>query len=68
MIPVYYVLSVDKVARFAANIRPAVQGDFLKTEQENQQTSWLTDFIQDEALEKYALERFLSVGMIRFCF
>ncbi|MBD5149730.1 MAG: hypothetical protein HDT18_05035 [Oscillibacter sp.] len=51
MIPVYYVLRVDRASRFVANIRPAVQRDFLKTEQENWQTSWLTDFIQDEALE-----------------
>ena len=56
MIPVYHVLSVDRATRFTANIRPAVQRDFLKTEQENWQTSWLSDFIQDEALEKYALE------------
>ena len=56
MKPVYYVLSVDRTTRFVANIRPAVQGDFLKTKQEHWQTSWLTDFIQDEALEKYAME------------
>ena len=56
MIPVYYVLGADRATRIVANIRPAVQGDFLKTELENWQTSWLTDFIQDEALEKYALE------------
>ena len=56
MIPVYYVLSVDRATRFVANIRPAVQDDFLKTEQEKWQTSWLTDFLQDEALEKYAME------------
>lgn len=56
MKPVYYVLSVDGAARFTADIRPAVYDDFLKTEQENWQTSWLTDFIQDDALEKYAME------------
>lgn len=56
MKPAYYVLSLDRTVQFAASIRPAVQSDFLKTEQEEWQTSWLTAFIQDEALEKYALE------------
>lgn len=56
MKPVYYVLSADGVTQLTADVRPAVQNDFLKTEQENWQTSWLTDFIQDEALEKYAME------------
>lgn len=56
MIPVYHVLNIDRSTRFVTNIRPAIQGDFLKTEQENWQTSWLSDFIQDEALEKYAME------------
>ena len=56
MIPICHVLSVDRVTRFTANTRLAVQGNFLKTEQENWQTSWLTEFIQDEALEKYAIE------------
>lgn len=56
MKPVYYVLSVDGTTQLTANIRPAVQDDFLKTEREHWQTSWLTDFIQDEALEKYAME------------
>lgn len=56
MKPVYYVLSADGATQLTADIRPAVQDDFLKTEQENWQTSWLTDFIRDEALEKYAME------------
>lgn len=56
MIPVYYVLRADRTTRITAKIRPAVGADFKKTEQENWQTSWLTDFIQDEALEKYAME------------
>lgn len=56
MKPVYYVLSADGATQLTAYIRPAVQDDFLKTEQEKWQTSWLTDFIRDEALEKYAME------------
>lgn len=56
MKPVYYVLSADGLAKYAANIRPASHQDFIRTEQENWQTSWLSDFIQEPALEKYALE------------
>lgn len=53
---VYYVLSADRSTRFTAAVRPALSGDFIKTEQEHWYTSWLTDFIQDAELEKYALE------------
>ena len=56
MKPVYYVLGVDRTTRFAVNIRSAGQDDFLKTEREKWRTSWLTGFIQDKALEKYAME------------
>ena len=56
MKPVYYVLSADGCAKYIANIRPAFHQDFVRTERENWQTSWLSDFIQDPALEKYALE------------
>lgn len=35
MKPVYYVLSADGATQLTADIRPAVQDDFLKTEQEN---------------------------------
>lgn len=56
MKPAYYVLSADGLAKYAANIRPASHRDFIRTEQENWQTSWLSDFIQEPALEKYALE------------
>lgn len=56
MKPVYYVLSAAGTRKFVADIRPASQQDFVKTEQENWQTSWLSAFIQDSALEKYALE------------
>lgn len=56
MKPVYYVLSADGCAKYIANIRPAFHQDFVRTERENWQTSWLSDFIQEPALEKYALE------------
>lgn len=53
---VYYVLSANGRAKYAANIRPASHRDFIRTEKESWQTNWLSDFIQDSALEKYALE------------
>lgn len=56
MKPVYYVLSADGCVKYKANIRPASHRDFVRTERENWQTSWLSDFIQEPALEKYALE------------
>ena len=52
---VYYVLSANGRAKYAANIRPASHRDFIRTEKESWQTNWLSDFIQDSALEKYAL-------------
>ncbi len=56
MKPVYYVLDAVNMNKAQANIRPATEKDFLKTEQEHWQTSWMSEFIQDTALEKYALE------------
>lgn len=52
----YHVIRTSDSTPVVAQIRPAVQADFLQTEQDQWQTSWLTDFIQNEALEKYALE------------
>lgn len=56
MKPVYYVIDAANMNKLTANIRPAIEKDFLKTEQEHWQTSWMSEFIQDTALEKYALE------------
>lgn len=56
MKPVYHAVTVDGTSQLTVDIRPAVQDDFLKTEQKHWQTRWLTDFIQDEALEKYAID------------
>ena len=39
-----------------AEIRKATQFDYKKTVEEQWQTSWLSDFIQTDSLEKYALE------------
>lgn len=39
-----------------AEIREATLNDYNTTVQDGWQTSWLSDFIQQEELEKYALE------------
>ena len=56
MRPSYYVIDTATHTKVPAIIRPAVQDDFLKTESERWQTSWLSKFIQQNVLEKYALE------------
>lgn len=56
MQPAYYVVDTATHSQVAATIRPATQNDFLKTEAEQWQTSWLSKFIQEDTLEKYALE------------
>ena len=56
MRPAYYVIDAITGTQIPAMIRPAIQDDFLRTEDEQWQTSWLSKFIQQEALEKYALE------------
>lgn len=56
MRPAYYVIDASTNTPIPAVIRPAARKDFEKTESENWQTSWLSTFIQQDALEKYALE------------
>ena len=56
MQPAYYVVDAITGTQIPATIRHATQDDFLKTKNEQWQTSWLSKFIQQEALEKYALE------------
>lgn len=56
MIPCYFVTEAATGNELPATIRPATRGDFMKTVSENWQTSWLTDHIQQDELEKYALE------------
>lgn len=51
----YYVADAAAAIPIVAEIRKATQSDYLKTVEDQWQTSWLSDFIQDEALEKYAL-------------
>ncbi len=52
----YYVIDAASGAHVPAQIRLATQEDFQRTVREEWQTSWLSGFIQDMALEKYALE------------
>ena len=56
MQPAYYVIDTATHTQVPATVRPATQNDFLKTEAEQWQTSWLSKFIQEDTLEKYALE------------
>lgn len=56
MRPAYYVIDTATNMPISAAIRPAAWRDFQKTENEHWQTSWLSKFIQQDALEKYALE------------
>lgn len=56
MQPAYYVVDSATNLPVPAVIRPATRFDFVKTEKEQWQTSWLSKFIQQDALEKYALE------------
>lgn len=54
MVPYYYVLGSDGCP-VPAKIRQADHRDFNKTEADQWQTSWLSDFIQQDHLEKFAL-------------
>ena len=56
MRPAYYVIDTATNTPIPAVIHPATWRDFQKTENEYWQTSWLSKFIQQDALEKYALE------------
>lgn len=52
----YYVTDAHTGIPVWAEIRKATQFDYKKTVEEQWQTSWLSDFIQTDSLEKYALE------------
>lgn len=55
MVPVYYVLDALSGRVCPCEIRPAQQADYEKTVLERWQTSWLSAYIQQPELEKYAL-------------
>lgn len=52
----YYVTDTSTGKSVTAEIKNATQFDFQKTVEEKWQTSWMTGFIQDKSLEKYALK------------
>lgn len=52
----YHVIDAVTGNPITAKIREATQFDYQKTAKEQWQTSWLSDFIQAQSLEKYALE------------
>lgn len=56
MQPRYYIVEIATDKQISASIRKVSGSDFEKTAHENWQTDWRTDYIQDAALEKYALE------------
>lgn len=56
MKPAYFVLDSTGLSQIPATIRPAEPADYFKTVQEHWQTDWMSDFIQQEELEKYTLE------------
>ena len=56
MQPRYYIIESQTSAKLPASIREATAADFERTAREHWQTDWRTDFIQDAALDKYALE------------
>jgi len=60
----YHVMDAASGTQVPAQIRPATEEDFQRTVREGWQTSWLSGFIQDKALEKYALEITLTKEMI----
>ena len=56
MQPCYYIIDSQSDEQIPASIREATAADFERTAQEHWQTDWRTDFIQNTALDKYALE------------
>ena len=56
MHPAYYVIDTTTNTPIPAVICPAAWRDSQKTENKHWQTSWLSKFIQQDALEKNALE------------
>lgn len=56
MQPRYYVVEHESDREVPAAIRPAMREDYVRTEAEGWQTSWLSDYIRQDETEKYALE------------
>ena len=56
MQPCYYIVENATDTKRSESVRKATAVDFERTALEHWQTDWRTDYIQDAALEKYALE------------
>lgn len=55
MVPAYYVVKAEDNSIVPADIRKAAKKDFQQTANNHWQTDWLSDYIQNPQLEKYAL-------------
>ena len=64
MTPFYYVISADSGEEIPANSREAQLADYVKTVKDHWQRSWMSEYLQDEALEKYALEIVITGELI----
>ena len=56
MYPAYHVIDLSTQTEVAAEITPAMDTDFHRTAQDGWQTNWLSDYIQNPELQKYALK------------
>lgn len=56
MYPSYNVIDLSTQTEIAAEITPATDADFHRTAQDGWQTNWLSDYIQNSVLQKYALK------------
>ena len=56
MYPAYYVIDLSCNQAAPAEILPATEPDFRLTVQDGWQTSWMSEYIQDPLLQKFALK------------
>ena len=56
MYPAYYVIDLSCNQEAPAEILPATDPDFRLTVQDGWQTSWMSEYIQDPLLQKFALK------------
>ena len=56
MYPAYYVIDLFCNQEAPAEILPATEPDFRLTVQDGWQTSWMSEYIQDPLLQKFALK------------
>ena len=56
MYPAYHVFDLSRNREIPAEILPATESDFCLTVQDNWQTSWMSKYLQNPFLQKYALK------------